>query len=162
MTAIIDKMMSLGADAIQERIGEKDDMMPVWHIMYQDGHSIVIGTPWGNQREKIAVFKAMRQSLRATNAVAYCVTIEAWLASEKLREGETLADFEKRSDRVRPSQRPDRIEVLMAFASDGTEKRSRAWNIHRDIRGRIASLSERNDFAETTAFDGMVPSMLDA
>jgi hypothetical protein len=154
MTALLDKMMSLGAAAIERQIGEKSEMLPVCHVMYQDGHSIVVGMPMADRDEKQVMAGVMRAMFRKTGVIAYCLTMEAWTATEPVIPGERIEDHEF----TPPSERADRQEVFIAFVSDGNEKRMRMWDIERDWKGAVGALKERD--VQDSEFGGMFPNLL--
>ena len=146
MSDLLDRMMTLGAESIAREVGKKGPMLSVFHVMYQDGHSGVIGAAWANSNEKVQILDAIKKSFIETNAIAYCFTTEAWTALEIANDSRS------------PSERPDRKEIFMAFASDGTTKLTRVWDINRTSNGRVKSISEQN--TNNSVFEGFIPNML--
>jgi hypothetical protein len=154
MTKLLDRMMALGQEAIERRIGERDSMLPVIHAMYDNGQSIVIGMPWRSAAEKVAILAEIRKTFKQTGVLAYCATIEAWTVMEPVPEEEF-----KSGDFKMPSERDDRVEVFMAFASDGTDQRSKMWDIERDAKGCVSAIRHR-PLPDDMPFEGIIPELL--
>jgi hypothetical protein len=150
-------MFDIATAAIERQIGEKEQMLPVIHAMYEDGKSIVIGMVWENATEKSIGLSAIRETFKRTGVIAYAVTIEAWMATENLG-GETLADRKKRGF-VPPSERPDRKECYLAFATDGSEQQTRVWDIERDWKGAVKAIHPR-DMPVDMSIEGTIPNLL--
>jgi len=158
MSELITKMLNLAEGAIHRHVGKKHTLLPVWHVMYQDGHSGVIGTPWGNADEKHKIFDIMRKTFRETQVIAYCLTVEAW-ASPPLKPGRVAAIAPNGDiNQLRPSVMPDRVEVFIAAAGDGTSSQMMVWDIRRNKRGYVKAIIKRE--IEGMELQGTIPSML--
>ena len=160
MSEMLDKMMAGAERGIRERIGTKDVMLPIWHVMHADGQSEVIGTPWGNYNEKEAVFAAMRAMFRTTDVIAYSIVTEAWTTPKALSQDEVKA-MAPDGDiaQIHPSVMPDRVEVFTATASDGSTVQMKMWDIRRDRRGRVQAIVQRPEM-EGGEFGGSIATML--
>jgi len=78
----------------------------------------------------------LRAKMREWNTVAYSIVVEAWAAQQP-------KDWKIGDDPgPRPAQRPERKEVVIAIASDGTEVVSRTWEIVRDWHERVIGLEQ--------------------
>lgn len=128
-------------------IGLGQPLMPSW--VYIDGTNQlhVLATPWRSDQEKVQVGTQMRRILREAQAQAYSLVVEAWAAR---------APAGWKPDQkvpIRPSNRPDRQEIVVAFATDGERTEWRRWEIVRDWQESVTALNEQ-------AFDGMAESWL--
>jgi hypothetical protein len=159
MSELLNKMLDIGESAIRRHIGKKEPLLPVWHLMQADGKSIVVGTPFDGPREKNMVFDVIRRTMRQIDCIAYCFTNEAWtMPPMTAEEVKRISPTGELAD-IRPSVMPNRIEVFVATASDGTTIVTRMWDIRRDKRGRVQAIIKR-DLDPATEFRGTVPMML--
>ena len=160
MSELLDKMFHAAEKSLRDRIGTKDVMMPIWHVMHADGRSEVIGTPWGNSNEKETVLAALRAMFKTTDVIAYCVSTEAWTMPKGMTPEEAKAIAPNGDiNQLRPSVMPNRVECFNVFASDGTASLGKMWNIRRDKRGRVQAIVLRDDL-EGSQFGGSIPTML--
>lgn len=117
----------------------KQELMPTWVLISASGQSDILATPWRNDAEKEYAKVFMREQIKQRNAIAYSFVVETWLATYDKPD-----DYEK----VRPKDRVDRKEAVMALASNGTETLWRTWLIHRDWNEQIIALEEQPEIAE--------------
>jgi hypothetical protein len=105
-------------------------LVPSWLILRGDGQVEIFGTPWKNDSEKEHTANMIRKKLKETQAQAYSLVTEAWTA--KWEKGT--------AKQVRPSDRADRQEVVIALATDGKETVYRRWLMRRDAKGKLLDL----------------------
>jgi hypothetical protein len=142
MTKMPNDMPSLTALLdIQERgitqvlIGTTRQFPPTWYLVMPDGTCEIAHTPWGNDREKVIVRNFMRNRMKEIGAIAYGCTLEAWAASIPPNQ-----DLNEEWERMRPSLREDRREMVMIFATDGFNCEVRDLDIVRDKDGNCIGL----------------------
>jgi hypothetical protein len=118
----------------------KEDLVPSWVMFSRRTHRAeIIATPWRNDLEKRLCERRLRELMRKKQIAAYSFLSEAWVATAP-------ADWsldKPLPEAERPAQRADRKEVVMAFASDGTTKEWRVWEIKRDWHEQIITLEPR-------------------
>jgi hypothetical protein len=114
-------------------------LMPQW-VLVDAGGAHVIGTPWRDDQEKEFMTERLRDDMRKRKVLAYSLVIEAWAATAPpgWKEGEP---------RMPNWKRPDRREMVIAFATDGREIQWRGWAIKRNHLERVSAL-------EPADFDG--------
>lgn len=120
------------------------DLVPSWVIISGDDKPVIRATPWRNDNEKRLAELYMRHELKAHKAKAYSFVTEAWtaVAPEDWDPETPLPHHERASERV------DRKEVVLAFATDGKTTKWRQWNIQRDWKGEVCALERQKDFSE--------------
>jgi hypothetical protein len=112
------------------------NLMPTWVVIDEAGAAHVIATPWSSDQEKEQTAQRMRRILKNFNAKAYSMVTEAWTAKAppEWKPGEPL---------IRPANRVDRTEVVIAFATDGQQIEWRQWQIKRDWNEQVMALEEQ-------------------
>jgi hypothetical protein len=85
-------------------------VLAMWHAVDGNDEHILIATPWNNDDEKDIASGALRQMFRAKKVKRFAFICEAWTA-----EVSTMAEVR---EGPRPSEHPDRREVLMINAED--------------------------------------------
>jgi len=111
-------------------------LVPTWLLVNQKDQVQLVGTPWEDDAQKEAIARMLRKKMRTDSIVAYSFITEAWMAA-----GEEGIDYtEPVPEEKRARSRVDRIEVVLAFATDGKEQQSRSWAIKRDYLERINGL----------------------
>ena len=78
----------------------------MWHAVDGTNKHVLIATPWNDDHEKDIVVKGLRRMFAANQVKRYAFIVEAWVAEVKTLDG------------PRPSEHPDRREVLMIHAED--------------------------------------------
>jgi hypothetical protein len=86
-------------------------LMPQWVLVNARGGCDIVGTPWRDDREKELVTERMRKEMRKRKVTAYSLVIEAWAAAAP-------PGWKEGDPRTPNWQRPDRREVVVAFATD--------------------------------------------
>jgi hypothetical protein len=91
---------------------ESDDheVIPMWHAVQGNGEHILIATPWEGDDDKRITVDALRQMFAAKQVKRFAFIVEAWIARVSTKE--------EVWDGPRPSEHPDRREVLMIHAED--------------------------------------------
>ena len=91
---------------------ESDDheVLPMWHAVLGNGEHALIASPWSSDEEKQIAITALRELFRDKQVKRYAFIVEAWTAQvtseREVHEG------------PRPSEHPDRREILMISAED--------------------------------------------
>jgi hypothetical protein len=136
----LEKMLALAEEQARlVMIGKSQDLMPTWVLVAADDEVFILGTPWRDDREKRATELFLRKEVRKRRTVAYSFITEAWEAHYPKE-----TDLDKPLP-LRPAQRPDRKEIVMAMATDGRRRLWRKWETRRDYTERVIAL-ERADF----------------
>lgn len=138
------------------------DLATFWHLVTPN-QNFLVATPWRDDAEKDAAVDFIRATLKSDKAKAYCFTSEAWLA--RYEKGEIDQDSEQWPS-VRPSNRPDRMEVVAIFASTRSKQFMRTLEMIRDPGGKVIDLKalERpylEDAEEGAEIGGTMPSLFD-
>jgi hypothetical protein len=91
---------------------ESDDheVQPMWHAVDGKNKHVLIATPWSSDDEKDVVVKTLRKMFAANQVKRYAFIVEAWVAR--------VSSEREVHDGPRPSEHPDRREVLMISAED--------------------------------------------
>jgi hypothetical protein len=142
-TALDSLLEAAGHMAHQVLLKEHESLMPTWLYLRPNGELGIIATPWRDELEKEIMVLRVREELRATQALLYAFVTEAWVASapSEWSPGKQLP--------LRPSQHPDRQEVVIAFATDGQLIEWKSWDTKRDYHEQIIALAARKDFEGT-------------
>jgi alkylated DNA nucleotide flippase Atl1 len=108
-------------------------VVPTWVLIDDKGKISITATSWTDEREKATCVAMMRARMREEKIVAYSVVAEAWSAVQP--KGWKVTD-----PHVRPSEDPQRVEIVLALATDGKETEWRRWRIERNATGRVVAL----------------------
>jgi hypothetical protein len=106
------ELFDIAAENAARMFNESDDheVLPMWHAVDGKNKHGLIATPWSNDEEKEIVVKGLRKMFAVNQVKRYAFIVEAWVAQ--------IAPFEQPEDVPRPSEHPDRREVLMIHAED--------------------------------------------
>jgi hypothetical protein len=137
-----------GELASQELVGKKA-MVAFCVLVDPTGEREILAVETGSQYENISQYAKLRQLMRDRGTVAYVWVSEAWRAPSE----------PGKPDLTPPSEHPDRQELVIAFASDGTNCLSRLLDIRRDYKGSVVALVKSH---ETLAFCGPPTNLLSA
>ena len=99
----------------------RSSLMPTWELHNGEDQIYIVGTPWGNPKEKLKAEKVLRQKMKELGIVAYSFLCEAFMTKEFSKEEIASGRF------VMPSKNPNRIEVVVALATDGKICKWRQW-----------------------------------
>jgi hypothetical protein len=108
----------------------KRSLLPSWVIVSRNGTATVLSTPWRSDLEKALAQDFLRERMKRLDAVSYSMVSEAWSA---VVDGESLPDVPAR-------KMPNRQEIVIALACDGTRTEYRRWKIKRDWNERVIAL----------------------
>lgn len=152
----LDKLVQLAVEHAERiLIGhEGAQIMPSFVLESAGGDMAIIATPWANERDKEMTVRALRATMRKGGVVRYSFISEAWMATAKPGQ-EKLARL---PDGEMPSQRPDRVEVVIISASDAKQIRSAMLRIVRGEGGTVVRLDR--DLAETKQISGRFADLL--
>jgi hypothetical protein len=137
-------------------VDKKPDLVPFYHLV-SDGVDTIMPCTFGSQQEKdLAVFFATALA-RSIDATAVMFVSEAWTAV--VAPGDVSPDG---MVDVLPSQRSDRVEVVMLVASDGDHSLGRSLLMKRDRKGRLVALERDDKYDRADMFggrmiDGIIP-----
>jgi hypothetical protein len=108
----LQKLFDIAAANAARMFLESDnhEVLPMWHAVLGNDEHALIATPWSNDEEKQITVNGLRQLFAAEHVKRFAFIVEAWTAQAK-------SEREVR-DGPRPSEHPDRREVLMIHAED--------------------------------------------
>ena len=144
-----------GAHARIVMIDLQQDLMPTWVMVDKRGKVNIVGTPWENDQEKILAEKRVKAWMRDHDIVRYSFVLEAWQAV--LPAG---VDPDNLSESDRPRNRADRVEVVVACATDDAKAEWRTWKTIRNETGRVIDLEPFRTDSEAEP-EGWMRDMLD-
>lgn len=145
---LLNELMNVAEERFRRNIGTKDQAIPHWLLVNTQGDRALIATPWHSKSERDAVVDAIRGALKVFDCVAYSVSYEAWAAAEP------KGDYDK--EKFRPSQQPDKVEVVMVIACDGTKQKSKTWEI---IRGPDEIIQDLKLLYESEGGEGVLSNL---
>jgi hypothetical protein len=93
---------------------EREQLPPTW-ILSDGKETKEIATPWRDDLERAIAKIFIADIIKEYKTVAYSFVSEVWVATE------TKEEYESGKPYVQPRHRPDRKEMVMAFATDGTK-----------------------------------------
>jgi len=101
---------------------ESDDheVLPMWHAVQGNGEHVLIATPWSSEKEKLITVDMLRKMFSVKHVKRFAFIVEAWTAQVPPERIKTTSAEEAYRDYCgpRPSEHPDRREVLMITAED--------------------------------------------
>jgi hypothetical protein len=137
-------------------VGNKEQIMPVFMILTGDDKIVFVGTPWDGDDQKDMAVVMLRELMREHKAVAYSFLTEAWVAPQP--KGWKISDPRGPA----PVDRPDRKEVVLAMATNGTNTQYKSWDIVRDAKGNCIGLVEEKKITTFALgrFEGLLPTSI--
>jgi hypothetical protein len=148
LTTLID---AAGDHARRVMIGTKKELMPVFLLVAGNGDRIIVGTPFVNDDDKDRAAHVVRGLIREHHVARYSFLSEGWRAVQPpgWEHGQPIG--------LMPSQRPDRQECVIAFATDGINTVWRSWATHRDAEGNCTALTlEPEGMSMTSRFANLL------
>ncbi len=147
MTPTLEQLLDIGEGFARNTLLErgKPSLHPFYDLVTADNQHALVPCFWINDEEKDGMIAAVQQVSREVGAVAALFVSEAWLVKRSTLPSEwhrkrTIANIGK------PSEQPDRIEVVQLVAMDGKHAIPRVLQIVRDKPGgKIISLILDND-----------------
>lgn len=109
------------------------ELVPTWVLVLPTGAASIVATPWRDDRSKGRMVREIKERIRKLGVVGYSFVCEAWTATVSMEEYGN-------PDLVRPAQRADRREAVVAIATDGKLKEFRRWEIKRNELELITGL----------------------
>ena len=133
---LLDLVKLAGQQARVVMVGLQQPLMPSWLYVDRQDRMHIVGTPWESNDAKEGAARHVRWIMRKDQAVAYSLVTEAWTATqpEGWKPDQPIE--------VAPRDRPDRKEVVIAFATDGEHIEWKRWAIKRDWTERVVALEE--------------------
>ena len=154
MTMSIDQLIQSGVDQAKTvLIGKPDaELIPTFVIQFKDRPPAIIGAPWSNNDEKIAITESMRIMLKLyrSSVTSYLFWSEAWMATEDLKHPIGL----------QPRDREDRKEVVMINAFDHKGGKMTTLEIERGPDGVVTGLPKLKDAADYDRLGGRLYNLL--
>ena len=144
-----------GTHARTVMIGLQQDLVPVWLCIDKDGQPVIIATPWSNDREKALAKRKMKTYMRDHGIDSYSFVTEAWQATVPAG-----TDLDELTESDRPTNRADRIEVVVACATDNAHAEWRMWKTIRNSKGQVVDLERLQTDSEREP-EGWMRDMLD-
>jgi hypothetical protein len=119
-------MVDLGEKHARNILLERHEpeLSPIMHFVNARGQHQIVTLVWSDDTEKLLAMAGARNIAHAMNATAMMFMDEMWRASYKMQK-----------EYVRPAERPDRREVVLAVATDGIDQVAREWQIVRTRPG---------------------------
>lgn len=137
-------------------VGSNADLTPIFDLRDADDESYVVETPFsGKDFEEVERCKnhaadAVRDLIHKHGIVRYGFLSEGWMiVRQKYIPGLSQ----------QPSEADDRIEVVIAIATDGVNTKQRRWRIKRD-GAKCISLALDHTSDERATFGGRFGSLL--
>lgn len=147
----LDKLLDQGEKHARKVLLEHRDpeLQGFYHLIAPEGgQDQVIMTRWRNDIEKQLTILTIKSIAREMRAVAMLVMYEAWVL--KLKPGQEFL-----ATTPRPSESPDRIEVVHLLATDGRNTKGKMLQMMRDKPGgRITALIEDKFPEDAIEFSG--------
>ena len=111
-SAKLRELFDIAAENAARMFLESDDheVIPMWHAVQGNNEHALIATPWSNDMEKRIAVEMMRDYFRTFHVKRYAFIVEAWTAQ--------VSTMREVDEGPRPSEHPDRREVLMISAED--------------------------------------------
>lgn len=148
-TKLLNDLLDIDEKRAKKIIGTKDELMTEWLLVSSNGKRMLVATPWASKSEQDMVLRTMRQALRQLDIIAYSLSYEAWAAPEPIQH--------PIPEGYAPSEDPNRKEVFMSIACDGTTEIARIWEIIRNPDGSCKDL--RLDMREATGTAGRLSNL---
>jgi hypothetical protein len=103
------QLFEIGCHNAKRIFLERGEISPMWHAVPEDNEHLLIATPWSDDVEKEIAIEFLREEFRRLKVQRFVCVVEAWaVVGSDLK---TLTE-------VRPSQHPDRREVIKIQAED--------------------------------------------
>jgi hypothetical protein len=102
-------LFEVGRDNAARVFHEMGNVSPIWHAVPAQGDHLLIATPWRSDDEKRIAMEFLRDKFKELNVQRFVCVVEAWAVMG--RNIDTVSG-------VRPSEHPDRREVVRVQAED--------------------------------------------
>jgi len=97
----------------EETLLEAGQVMPSFVVM-APGKRLLVPAPAEDADIKAIYYNLLRLLCHAENAFSVTMIAEAWIRMERFRGRESVEECARRVNNIRPSQAPDRLEVIFA------------------------------------------------
>lgn len=132
----LDRMLDLAEGHARRVLLEKHqaDIMPCFLCQRADNEIGILMAPFSNRAEKHAMMLEARKFMRENRVVRYSFMTGGWAAAQP-------KDFKAGDDpKLMPSEDPNRIEVVIALATEGIDTKYREWTLTRGKDGKVAEM----------------------
>ena len=109
-----------------------DELVPLFHLVCPGTHDYIMQARFSGDEFKDEAAQIVREKIWETGATAYMFLSEAWMINRPPGYDPATS--------TRPSAADDRIEVVIAMATDGVGYKARRWRIMRGQRGQCVDL----------------------
>jgi hypothetical protein len=152
----LDRLIEATCAGVLPGLEPDQDVMPTAFLLDPDGtvETVVAMVVAGGATPR-EMSEQLGQLLRGWGTPGYIVQFMGWLASLQYSNEEIAA-----GNYVRPSQDPDRIEVLNVVAGSTRAIASRIYVAHRDAERRLVRLEERMAMRDTMETHGLFANLL--
>jgi len=110
-TPSLRQLFEIGCKNAARLFRDEGSVMPIWHAVPGDAKAnhLLIATPWGDDDEKEIALDVVRDMFKEHQVQRFVCVVEAWV----VKGADPKALFAER-----PSQHPDRREVIRIQAED--------------------------------------------
>jgi hypothetical protein len=155
--ASVEAMLNATTERAQDMIigrGTDEVLTPTWTMVTVKGQLVVFATPFdGGDGYKDIIAEAMKKFMTEAKVVRYSFISEAWAASPLKEEWD-------KGDRRPPSEREDRIEVVLITVADKSGSWVRTLEMVRDWEtGKVIELKQQKEFKDE-AHEGRFANLL--
>lgn len=144
---ILEALVQSGFDQAHRVLLERRErsIMPLYHLITGKGESMVIGCPWGNEREKHASFAEVKRVSHEHECTHAMYLSEAWMVA--------VPAGKDPMSKWPAAEQPDRVEIVQVVATDGIRTLGRTWKMLRDPpgTGRVTALEPMSDGGDEPA-----------
>lgn len=138
----IDTMLELAErQARRVILEEHGQLMPTWCLIDKKGKTTIMGTPWANELERALAPVFLKVQMKKLGTVAYSFVSEAWVSRPP-------KGWEPGQPHIEPRKDPERSEGVVAFATDGVNRKMRRWLLKRDYHDLACELKLTGDADE--------------
>jgi hypothetical protein len=118
------------------------ELTPLFHLVCPGTHDLIVQAPFHGDDSKEAAAQEIRELIREHSVTAYMFVSEAWMIVRSAEAGVS----------ERAAQAKDRVEVVIAIATDGVDHKLRRWRIKRDKKGRCVDLALDSEAGESPGY----------
>lgn len=134
------------------------EFVGMYHLISPQGDAVIL-CPWHNQQEKLVAIDRVKKIAHRLGATAAMFAGEVWMVARHTPTPWHAKHIFENDDP--PSQQPDRVEAIIAVATDGTDTVANVWQIVRTRPGGpVLDLLEQKqwngDFSGRLV-DGLIP-----
>lgn len=112
----LQELFNIAATNVKGMFDKRHEILPMWHVVMGNDEHVLIATPWSNDDEKDAAVDALRKIFRQRQAKRLVFICEAWTLLAR-----------SANEISRPSEHPDRREVVSLIAEDRDGSNLAGW-----------------------------------